>query len=142
MLNDLREVINESRNNEEIFYTVTDAAMEKEIENGYEDLNELEKKSYMVGKYLQEVNNGGFDQYFYNTNGVYARETVDFLESINETSLSRILDEAISIWKAVIADDQKEEEFDKLDNKVYNLSSQDYDILYVKYVNYLQELVK
>lgn len=141
MSDNIQELIAESINKEEIFYTVTDLAMEKEIDNGFEDLTPIEKNSFMVGKLLQELNNGGFDQYFLNTEGKYANDTVYFLESIGENSISRILDEGNSIFKAIIPDDYKMEEFEKLDIKVYNLSSLDYDILYEKYVKYLEEML-
>jgi hypothetical protein len=138
MNNYLQEVLDEFQENEEIFYSITDYAMDKEIENGFNDLNDIEKKSFMVGKFFMEVNNGGFDQYFVNTEGVYAKATLDFLDYIGEKCFSKLLEEAISIFKAVISDDRKTDEFDKMDNKFYYLNTVEFETLYEKYVNYLK----
>jgi hypothetical protein len=139
MKNWLQDVIQESNTNEEIFYTVTDHSMDNETSLGYDDLNDIEQKSFLIGKFLLEVNNGGFDQYFLNTKGIYASLTLDFLDMIEEENFSKLLNSAISIFKAVISDDRKAEEFDRIDNQLYNFSGE-YDMLYDKYVNYIKTI--
>jgi hypothetical protein len=134
LLDDLNEIVEK----EELFYSVTDHAMEKEIENGFDDLEEIEKNAFMIGKLFMEINNGGFDQYFVNTDGQYARATVDFLDNIGEECFSKLLEEAISSHKAVIPDDQKMEEFDKIDKKFYYLKTDDFELLYEKFAHYLR----
>ncbi|WMJ90263.1 DMP19 family protein [Anaerocolumna sp. MB42-C2] len=134
----LMEVLGENRDNEEIFYTITDYANETINENGFDDLTDVEKKIFMISTYLTEVNNGGFDQYFLNTKGVYARDTADFLDYIGDDKFSRILDEAISIFKAVISDDKKMREFDKLDNNFYDIGSDSYDLLYKRIIEHFK----
>jgi len=73
-MKNLKELIDENMEDDEIFYAVTEDAMEQEMEIGYDDLSDLEKNSYLIGKYLMEINNGGFDQYFLNTEGRYAKK--------------------------------------------------------------------
>lgn len=50
-------------------------------------MTEGEKKLSGVGILIAQVNNGGFDQYFFNTNGEYAEDTLEFL---NECGLDFI----------------------------------------------------
>ncbi len=45
-----------------------------------------------------EVNNGGFDQYFLNTDGRLIRETLKSLEQINATEQAELLREAAGIY--------------------------------------------
>jgi hypothetical protein len=137
----LQDALNEIVEKEELFYSVTDHAMEKEIESGFDVLEDIEKNAYMVGKLLMEINNGGFDQYFVNTEGQYARATLDFLDTIGEKCFSKLLEEAISIDKAVIPDDQKMEEFDKIDKKFYYLNTADFELIYEKFADYLKRNV-
>ncbi|MDF2544502.1 MAG: hypothetical protein K0S47_4220 [Herbinix sp.] len=85
-----------------------------------------------------EVNNGGFDQYYLNTDGVYAKDTLDFLDLMGENNFSKLLNESISIFKAVIPDDRKMEEFERLDHKFYEFGSDCYDDLFEKFKIYLE----
>jgi hypothetical protein len=137
----LQDALNEIVEKEELFYSVTDHAMEKEIESGFDDLEDIEKNAYMVGKLFMEINNGGFDQYFVNTDGRYARATLNFLDNIGEKCFSKLLEEAISIDKAVIPHDQKMEEFDKIDKKFYYLNTADFELIYEKFADYLKRNV-
>ncbi|MEQ1646511.1 MAG: DMP19 family protein, partial [Pyrinomonadaceae bacterium] len=43
----------------------------------------------------REINNGGFDQYFLNSSGSFAHETVESLKSIGANRTAEILNEAI-----------------------------------------------
>lgn len=142
MQEDLIELLIENGKSEDIFYSVTDYVMEKEIENSFEDLDDVEKKAYIVGKYIMEVNNGGYDQYFFNTDGEYAKATVEFLDQIGERNFSKLLDESISIFKAVIPDDRKEEEFELMDQKFYHVDIEAYEELYDKFEAFLQNNIK
>lgn len=139
MENKINELLEEGQETEEIFYTITDEALDIEIEHGYEELSAVDKKAFLIGKFLMEVNNGGFDQYFLNTQGKYGRETVELLDAMGEKKFVKLLEEAISIHKAVIPDDQKIKEFEEIDDKFYYLSTAEYDDLYDKFVNYLKD---
>lgn len=139
MGNKINEMLEEGQVTEEIFYTLTDEALDNEIEHGYEELSPIDKKAFLIGKLLMEVNNGGFDQYFLNTQGKYGRDTVELLDAIGEKNFVKLLEEVISIHKAVIPDDQKLEEFEEIDDKFYSLSTEDYENLYDKFINYMKD---
>lgn len=134
----IKELLKEDLKIEELFYSITDYATEREIEVSFDELSEIEQNSFMVGKFLLEVNNGGFDQYFVNTEGAYARRTVDFLDIIGETSFPKLLEEAMSVNKAIISDDRKLEEFEVIDDKFYGIRSDEYEDLYTKFIDYLK----
>lgn len=142
MANDIRIILIEDYGNEELFYKITDYALEKEIEEGYDKLDENEKSLYMVGKILMEVNNGGFDQYFLNTEGVYARDTLYFLNLIGEMKFSNLLNKAVNIFESDKTDDEKYAEFDNLDDEFYEFGSTIYEDLYDKCISYIRGRVK
>jgi hypothetical protein len=142
MINYANIVLNENEKNETIFYKATDYVLEKELEAGFDELDEIEKYLFMVGKILMEVNNGGFDQYFFNTDGIYARETLQFLKLIDEIKISNLLFKAISIFDTDKSDDEKYDEFNGLDKEFYELSSTDYEDFYNKCICYIRERVK
>jgi hypothetical protein len=142
MINYANIVLNENEKNETIFYKATDYVLEKELEAGFDELDEIEKYLFMVGKILMEVNNGGFDQYFFNTDGIYARETLQFLNLIDEIKISNLLFKAISIFDTDKSDDEKYDEFNGLDKEFYELSSTDYEDFYNKCICYIRERVK
>jgi len=45
-----------------------------------------------------QVNNGGFNQYFFNSSGEYAHETLNGLKEINAPKMANILNEAIEVF--------------------------------------------
>jgi hypothetical protein len=142
MINYANIVLNENEKNETIFYKATDYVLEKELEAGFDELDEIEKYLFMVGKILMEVNNGGFDQYFFNTDGIYARETLQLLNLIDEIKISNLLFKAVSIFDTDKSDDEKYDEFNGLDKEFYELSSTDYEDFYNKCICYIRERVK
>ncbi len=142
MVNDISNMLNKDCGNEELFYEISDYALEKEIEEGYDKLDENEKNFYMVGKILMELNNGGFDQYFLNTEGIYARSTLHFLNLIREIDLSNLLNKAVNIFESDKTDDEKYDDFNKLDDEFYEFGSNLYDELYDKCINHIRGRVK
>ena len=64
------------------------SVLEKKQSSGYDGLSAAERAFYGVYRLDLEVYNGGFLQYFGNTEGEYARDLVDSLVSIgaNETA--------------------------------------------------------
>lgn len=142
MNNYLKMILNENEENEELFYKATDYALEKEIEEGFDKLDENERYLFMVGKILMEVNNGGFDQYFLNTEGIYARDTLQFLNLIYEINFLKLLNKAVNIFESDKTDDEKYDEFDELDDEFYELNGTVYEDLYKKCICYVRERVK
>jgi hypothetical protein len=60
-----------------------------------EKLNEHQKVFFLNQQLEREVNNGGFNQYFFNSSGDYANETINSLNQIGAKITAGILKEAI-----------------------------------------------
>jgi hypothetical protein len=60
-----------------------------------EKLTEAQKVFYLNQNLEREVNNGGFHQYFYNSSGNFAHETVDALKKIGADKTASILQNSI-----------------------------------------------
>jgi len=60
-----------------------------------EKLSESQKLFYINQNLEREVNNGGFNQYFVNSSGDYAHETIGSLKAIGAIKTADILQEAI-----------------------------------------------
>ncbi len=67
-------------------------------DKNFESLNEYEKNVIFIEMLEGQVNNGGFDQYFFNSSGEYAHETLTALESINAPKIAELLNQAIKIF--------------------------------------------
>ncbi|WP_298521191.1 DMP19 family protein [uncultured Kordia sp.] len=70
-------------------------------DTNFESLNDYEKNVLFIGMLEREVNNGGFDQYFFNSSGEYAHETLTALKDINAPKMAAILHQAIKIFPTV-----------------------------------------
>ena len=67
----------------------------------YEDLSlltEAERLFVFVENVEQEVNNGGFDQFFFNSSGDHAHDSLHALETIGAVKTAAILKKAMSIF--------------------------------------------
>ena len=69
-----------------------------EKDENFESLNEYEKNVIFIEMLEGEVNNGGFDQYFFNSSGEYAHKTLTALEEINAPQMAEFLDQAIKAF--------------------------------------------
>jgi hypothetical protein len=65
---------------------------------GYERLTRGERLVDAVNWLDMEVNNGGFDQYFTNTSGDHALETVGYLREIGAEHTAGLLQKAMSVF--------------------------------------------
>jgi hypothetical protein len=61
-------------------------------------LSESQKVFLFVDNLEMEVNNGGINQFFYNSSGAYAHETLEALKKIKAYEMAAILEEGISLW--------------------------------------------
>lgn len=139
MENDIAAMFNKNYDNEELFYKVTDYVTDKAIEDGIDKLSKIEKNFFMVGKVIMEINNGGFDQYFLNAEGVYVSDTLKFLNQIEEIYFSNLLEKAIAIYESHSSDGEKYDKFSELDSKFYEFDSIAYEELYSKCISYLKD---
>jgi len=104
-----------------------------ENDKDFESLNQFEKNVLYVAMLEGQVNNGGFDQYFFNSSGEYAHETLRALEEIDAPKMAELLNQAIQLFPTlpIPKDTEIRREFlielpenisdkwDKLDDKFY-----------------------
>lgn len=125
---------------EELFNELIDYSLHKGSEKGYKGLNTIEQKLFIVGTFLNEVSNGGLEQYFTLTNGQYAKETIKFLNSIEEANFLEILTDAYSIYRSDMDEEEQYEALEELDIDFFNLD-REYNKLYEKCIKYVKENV-
>lgn len=132
--------INKNYIDEELFYKISDYSIEKKLKNGIKELDEIEKVFFMVGLLIMEVNSGGFDFYFIDAGGnKYAKETLKFLNEIDENNFSILLNKAINIFNSDKEYDQKFKELDDIDSEFYKFSTPEYNNLYERCIRYLKK---
>ena len=61
-------------------------------------LTESQKVLLFVENLEREVNNGGFNQFYWNSSGDFAHETLDGLKTIGATKMASILTKANPVW--------------------------------------------
>lgn len=83
---------------EEDYDKLTDHVLHKEARSGYSSLSNGERLVYHIWKLFAEVNNGGFTQYFHNSNGGFAVETLKNLKYLGEESVYGLLQAACQIY--------------------------------------------
>jgi len=77
--------------------------------NGIDKLTEYQKSFYFNQNLEREINNGGFNQYFYNSSGNFAHDTVISLKEINANKTADILQEAINQFPDSIVPKNRDE---------------------------------
>jgi hypothetical protein len=94
-----------------------------EYGDDYSKLTEQQKLFYFNQNLEREINNGGFNQYFYNSSGNYAHETVISLKEIGANKTADILQKAIDEFpnKNVPKDrDERIEVIEKIEDNANN----------------------
>ena len=70
-------------------------------------LNEYERVFFLCQQFEKEVNNGGFNQYYFNSSGENCYETVQALKEIKTTHTAKLLEDANSLFGAEIPKDRE-----------------------------------
>ena len=73
-----------------------------------EDLNDKQRVFYIVQTLEMEVNNGGFSQFFFNSNGIFAGELISSFKKIGAIKTAEICKKAVSIFGDKIYADRNE----------------------------------
>lgn len=97
-----------------------------------EKLNECEKTFFLTQALEMEINNGGFDQFFYNSSGNFAYETVTAFEAIGAVKTAKICRKAIdSFGKKIPKDrDKRIDLLDKYEEDVSDILNECDDAFY------------
>lgn len=64
-----------------------------------EKLNKSQKTLIIIENLEREINNGGFNQFYFNSSGVFANETVKCLKNIGANKTSQIVRKANNEWR-------------------------------------------
>ena len=81
-----------------------------EYGDAIEKLNEYERTFFVTQILEQEVNNGGFSQFFYNSSGEFANEIVDAFTKIGALKTAEICKKSLSVFNGVVPIDREERE--------------------------------
>ncbi|HYV38658.1 MAG TPA: DMP19 family protein [Gemmataceae bacterium] len=79
-------------------FKVSDLVFDRYSKLGYEKLNEPEKVFHCVWGLEAEVNNGGFHQYYFNSAGDQALDTVKSLEAIEAKHTALLVRQANALF--------------------------------------------
>jgi hypothetical protein len=78
------------------------------LQRGLASLGPRERVVYLVWCFAGEVNNGGLAQFFFNSSGEYATETVDALRQVGCSVSARLLERAIALFPNGVPKDIEE----------------------------------
>ena len=73
---------------------LTDASVSKFIESGASVLSPMERLLVAIWGLEADVNNGGFDQYYFNSYGDFAAETPSLLRAIGADQAAALVEQA------------------------------------------------
>ncbi|MCR5497505.1 MAG: DMP19 family protein [Paludibacteraceae bacterium] len=108
-----------------IQYHISNALCEKSnYGEEFSKLSEYEKVFLVMDKLDMEVNNGGFDQFFDNTDGHYNDILVPSAEAIKAYGIAKICKKALAIYAKHVEEDSVIEELNPCDDAFY--ASEDY----------------
>ncbi len=82
-----------------IIIALREKITEKINQYGYDSLSETEKFFDCVCWLEGEINNGGFDQYFFNIAGDHAQETVSALQTIGANYTAELLKQSFTVFQ-------------------------------------------
>ncbi|HEY0997113.1 MAG TPA: DMP19 family protein [Gemmatimonadaceae bacterium] len=80
------------------FYQALAHAQEREARDGYAALTDDERVVLCLGEMEAEVNNGGWEQYFLNSSGDHAHDTLRALQAVGATVAAEILQSAMKVF--------------------------------------------
>lgn len=96
--------------NEFVVGTYNDICIKCEYGDAIEKLNEYERTFFVTQILEQEVNNGGFSQFLYNSSGEFANEIVDAFTKIGALKTAEICKRALGVFNGVVPADAEERE--------------------------------
>lgn len=135
-MNYVEEILENKGSEEEKFFAIADVIAEKEASQSFNSLKVEEKNIFMIDTLLWEVENGGLDQYFFNTNGKFCHDTENLLKMIGQHELAEILRQASIIYNGDAEDEDKFDLLNEFDEKIY--SEVNYEALYKDCIQYIR----
>ncbi len=135
-MNYVEEILDNKGSAEDKFFAVADLIADKESHDTFSGLKVEEKNIYMIDRLLNEINNGGLDQYFFNTRGKFCQDTIDILKMLEQFELAEILNQAGILFHGDAKEEDKFDMLNEFDEKIY--TQVNFDRLYEACVGYLR----
>ena len=110
-----KEIAANKMSSEEYLFTLVGDIQSKELEHGFASLTQKEQVFFCVWSIEAEVNNGGFNQYFFNSAGDHASETVEALRAIGAEHTASLLERAIAVFGAGGPSSERDRRQDQLE---------------------------
>lgn len=135
-MNYIEEILENQGSDEDKFYAIADKIAEKEAEVSFNSLKVEEKNIFMIDTLLSELNGGGLDDYFFNTDSKYSADTVNVLKMIGLPEFAEIINQASILYNE---DGTNEDKFDaliKFEDRIFE--QVDFEALYKACVHYLK----
>ena len=98
-----------------------------------ENLNEVEKNIMILSDLDADVNNGGFDQYFFNSRGEYNNSLIKALTAVNAPETAKICAKALDIISRGLLKDQESDLLNKECDEPYYEKSENLFSLIAEY---------
>jgi len=139
-------------NEVDIVIAFSERITQKIEQSGFDSLTDAEKNFHYIYWLEAEVNNGGFDQYFFNSAGDHAQDAVGALQAIGANHTAQLLREAMAVFPEGLAPhdrglrqeqlleigEEGEELLNGLDSKFYEYND-NLTVLLVAYVRQHKE---
>jgi len=120
-------------NSEAFLFSLVEDVQKREHEQGIDALDAREKVLFFVWELEAQVNNGGFNQYFFNSGSNHAAPTEEALRAIGAVNTASLLKEAMDVFgnggpspmrderqnQLEAMSDEQEKAFDRLDEQFY-----------------------
>lgn len=135
-MNYVEEILYKNISEEDKFYEIADIVVEREGEMTFNSLKQEEKNIYMLDNLLSEINNGGLDQYFFNTDGKFVTDTINLLKQIGQPDFAELIHRASEIYNSDSPDEDKFDLLNEFDEKIY--SKIDFEGIYKSCLEYLR----
>jgi hypothetical protein len=94
----LTDILNISDNDTKIKELYKFLSKKSKYGKAVDELNEVERKIYLIMEFEAEMNDGGFEQYFSSEIADYMYELCDDLKGVGEIKAYEILNEAIQLF--------------------------------------------
>lgn len=118
---------------EPLWWTVSIYDGEKKYEQDLSKYSKSQRIVFACHWYMSEVNNGGHDQFYYNSTGIVWRDAIECFDAIGATEISEIIKSSATRLGGSPSLDRNERnealeklepKFDDLDDRFYKLESQ------------------
>ena len=136
----VEEILESQESEEDKFYAIADIISSKAAESSFNSLKVEEKNINMIDTLVVDINNGGLDDYFFNTEGKYCQDTINVLKMLNQFELAEILNQASNIYFGNTNEDDKFDLLNEFDEKIYE--QVDFEALYKACLHYLKSYMQ